>query len=180
MKTPTNPLLFAIGCSLAVAFSAAHQAQAVSFATNSAMITARYDHTATLLSDGRLLVAGGYNDTNLSSAELRDTTGKWATTGSMTTNRVNHTATLLFNGKVLVAGGYANEAPYYLSTAELYDPATGTWTNTGSLNIPHAVAEVIQRAPKLPKEKLIIVNLSGRGDKDVSQAAAKIGLEMPC
>jgi tryptophan synthase beta chain len=48
-----------------------------------------------------------------------------------------------------------------------------------ALESSHAVAEVIRQAPKLRKEKLIIVNLSGRGDKDVAQAAAKIGLEMP-
>src|SRR5712672_2006812 len=49
-----------------------------------------------------------------------------------------------------------------------------------ALESAHAVAEVICRAPKLPKDQLVIVNLSGRGDKDVSQAAAKIGLKMPC
>ena len=48
-----------------------------------------------------------------------------------------------------------------------------------ALESAHAVAEVIERAPKMSKDQLIIVNLSGRGDKDVSQAAAKIGLEMP-
>jgi tryptophan synthase beta chain len=48
-----------------------------------------------------------------------------------------------------------------------------------ALESSHAVAEVIQRAPKMGKDKLIIVNLSGRGDKDVSQVAAKIGLELP-
>src|SRR5436189_1302373 len=48
-----------------------------------------------------------------------------------------------------------------------------------ALESAHAVAEVIQRAPKLGKHKLIIVNLSGRGDKDVSQAASKVGLKMP-
>src|SRR4051794_26900486 len=48
-----------------------------------------------------------------------------------------------------------------------------------ALESAHAVAEVIQRAPKLGKDKLVIVNLSGRGDKDVSQAAAKVGLQMP-
>ena len=48
-----------------------------------------------------------------------------------------------------------------------------------ALESAHAIAEVIQRAPKMPKDKLIIVNLSGRGDKDVSQAAAKLHLEMP-
>jgi tryptophan synthase beta chain len=48
-----------------------------------------------------------------------------------------------------------------------------------ALESSHAVAEVIQRAPKMSKDKLIIVNLSGRGDKDVSQVAAKVGLQMP-
>src|SRR5438132_2494943 len=48
-----------------------------------------------------------------------------------------------------------------------------------ALESAHAVAEVIVRAPKMRKEELVIVNLSGRGDKDVSQAAAKVGLKMP-
>jgi tryptophan synthase beta chain len=48
-----------------------------------------------------------------------------------------------------------------------------------ALESAHAIAEVIHCAPGMPKDKLIIVNLSGRGDKDVAQAAAKIGLQMP-
>ncbi len=48
-----------------------------------------------------------------------------------------------------------------------------------ALESAHAVAEVIARAPKMKKDELVIVNLSGRGDKDVSQAAAKVGLQMP-
>ncbi|HEY3322841.1 MAG TPA: kelch repeat-containing protein [Planctomycetota bacterium] len=56
----------------------------------------------------------------------------WTTTDSMAIVRREHTATLLPSGKVLVAGGY-NTTTYYLSSAELYDPATGTWTATGSL-----------------------------------------------
>ena len=48
-----------------------------------------------------------------------------------------------------------------------------------ALESSHAVAEVIKRAPKMKKSSLIIVNLSGRGDKDVAQAAAKLKLQMP-
>src|SRR5271169_2754687 len=48
-----------------------------------------------------------------------------------------------------------------------------------ALESAHAVAEVMKRAPKLGKDKLIIINLSGRGDKDVSQVAEKVKLEMP-
>jgi tryptophan synthase beta chain len=48
-----------------------------------------------------------------------------------------------------------------------------------ALESAHAIAEVIQCAPKMSKDQLVIVNLSGRGDKDVSQVAAKVGLQMP-
>jgi tryptophan synthase beta chain len=48
-----------------------------------------------------------------------------------------------------------------------------------ALESAHAVAECMVRAPKMPKDALIIVNLSGRGDKDVAQVAAKVKLEMP-
>ena len=48
-----------------------------------------------------------------------------------------------------------------------------------ALESAHAVAEVMRRAPEMEPGQLIIVNLSGRGDKDVSQVAAKVGLQMP-
>ena len=48
-----------------------------------------------------------------------------------------------------------------------------------ALESAHAIAAVMQQAPKLGKDKVVIVNLSGRGDKDVSQVAAKVGLQMP-
>ena len=93
----------------------------------------RFGHTATLLSDGRVLVAGS------GTAELYDpATAIWSRTGSPISNRWGHTATLLQDGKVLVAGGYgatsADGAFDYLGSAELYDPATGTWSATGSLS----------------------------------------------
>jgi len=56
----------------------------------------------------------------------------FASTGSMATARSNHTATLLPGGKVLVAGGYGGLVNL-VSSAELYDPATGTWSATGSM-----------------------------------------------
>src|SRR6266550_4844245 len=96
--------------------------------------TARYLHTATLLPNGIVLVAGGLdsNFSVLASAELYDpATGTWTATGSLNTARTSHTATLMSNGTVLIAGGRSIEA---LASAELYDPATGTWTPTGSLN----------------------------------------------
>ena len=98
--------------------------------------TAHDFHTESLLQNGKVLVAGGLDNSEhyLASAELYDpTTGTWSVTGSLNIGRAYHTATLLPNGKVLVAGGF-NSTSGALTSAELYDPASGTWTVTGSLN----------------------------------------------
>jgi hypothetical protein len=97
---------------------------------------ARYNHTATLLPDGKVLVAGGCSGSSCMSAELYDpNAGTWSATGSMTAARVFHTATLLQSGRVLVAGG-CSDCMIPLGSAELYDPGTGTWTATGSMSTP--------------------------------------------
>lgn len=102
-------------------------------------------HTATLLPNGKVLIAGsgfsnadGSGYTSLRHAELYDPdTGAFAATGDMTMERSNHTATLLNNGKVLIAGGAVLVGGLLngiLASAELYDPATGTFTATGNMN----------------------------------------------
>ena len=106
------------------------------FTNTGSLNTGRYQHTATLLQNGLVLVAGGLDNNNnaLASAELYDpTSGTWTATGSLATARYVHTATLLPNGKVLVVGGLGNGGGGALASAELYDPASGTWTATGSL-----------------------------------------------
>jgi hypothetical protein len=104
--------------------------------------TAREWHTATLLADGLVLVAGGDNEsTSLNSAELYyPATGSWSNTGSLNTAREIYTATLLPSGLVLAAGGDGQfpgtggfNNPGALASAEVYNPATGTWSNTVSL-----------------------------------------------
>ena len=106
----------------------------------SSLETSRSGHTATLLPDGKVLVVGGnsFQPLVLASAEIYNpATGIWSLTGSLETSRSGHTAVLLADGKVLVAGGtnYSDYNLYWLSSAELYDPATGTWSTTGSLEI---------------------------------------------
>lgn len=109
------------------------------------MATPRTYHTATVLRDGRVLVAGGMNrmGSALKSAELFDPkTDKWLPTGSMAAARYDATATLLPDGRVLIAGGSSTPEGYAgagqerheersLDTAELYDPRTGTFSPAG-------------------------------------------------
>jgi Kelch motif protein/galactose oxidase-like protein/dockerin type I repeat protein len=122
------------------------------------MVDERERHTATLLPNGQVLVAGGYNGFDLRSAELYDpATGLWTRTGSMATAREIHTATLLPNGQVLVAGGQTTGTGV-LGSAELYDPATGLWSVTGSL----VTARYYHTATLLPNGQVLVAAGFGR------------------
>jgi hypothetical protein len=131
------------------------------FSVTGSMAGARAGHTATRLKDGRVLVAGGVADSSetpaRTSAEVYDpTTGRFTSAGTMVTMRELHTATLLADGRVLIAGGVTSQVRPLESdpatygtvagdssgsswipadTAELYDPASGTFSPTGSLRI---------------------------------------------
>src|SRR5580692_2923636 len=99
-----------------------------------AMKNARSHHTATLLSDGRVLIAAGrYSSVQLPTMEIFDpATRTFAITGQLKYARQDHTATLLSDGTVLIAGGAGSSGP--LSSAEIFDPVTGKVTQTGSLS----------------------------------------------
>jgi hypothetical protein len=114
------------------------------FSTTGRMVLARSGHVAILLNDGRVLIAGGTSDTR---AEIYDpTTGTFSLTGSMTTVRLSgHMAIKLMNGKVLLAGGVFAPGPAsggpiqnVTSSAEIFDPATGAFTPTGSMSAPRS------------------------------------------
>jgi hypothetical protein len=143
-----------------------------SFSLIAGMASPRFGHTATLLPDGRVLIAGGIATVNggsfgpgLSSAELYDpSTGAFTPTGALTVSRAHHTATLLNSGKVLITGGYTQDATGHQvvhSSAELYDPSTGTFTATGSM----AAARGSPVAVLLPNGKVLIEGGFGCGDE---------------
>jgi galactose oxidase-like protein len=125
MKTNVVFLLLVLGA--AQTPKAAAQSPGTFTATGN-LTTARVHHTATLLTNGKVLITGGQNDDGrgiLASAELFDpATGTFSVTGQMTSPRSGHTATLLADGRVLTAGG---------GNADLYDPATGTFSATGNM-----------------------------------------------
>ncbi|MCB0918870.1 MAG: IPT/TIG domain-containing protein [Actinobacteria bacterium] len=140
------------------------------FTATGSMAQARQSQTATVLQDGRVLVAGGFDEsyTALASAEIYDpSSGTFTATGSMTTARGAQTASLLPDGRVLVAGGQ-DASLDSLASAEIYDPATGAFSATGSMSTPR----FIQAAALLTSGKVLIAG--GSNDTELALASAEI------
>jgi N-acetylneuraminic acid mutarotase len=103
------------------------------------MVQARSDYASVMLASGKVLFIGGENINGVSirNAELYNpSSGTFTATGSMVATREEHTAVLLANGNVLVSGGnkVTSTSSTPLSSAELYNPTTGTWTATSSMS----------------------------------------------
>jgi hypothetical protein len=145
---------------------AATDASTISPTSN--MTAPRSGHTATLLPNGQVLIAGGMerNGVLFNSAELYDpTTGRFtAAARSMNTQRVGHSATLLPSGRVLIAGGWSREG--VLASAELYEPRTGVFTSTGAMSS----ARGDFTATLLSNGKVLIAGGAGEGDRAVATA----------
>ncbi|MFY0563826.1 kelch repeat-containing protein [Archangium lansingense] len=133
-----------------------------------AMSLSRGVHTATLLSNGLVLVAGGGNyGGHMAKAEVYNpATGTWSPIADMASARSWHTATPLSNGQLLVAGGYGNGG--ILATAELYAPATGTWSSTRALSL----ARYHHTATRLSSGRVLVAG--GQGGSGAPLATAEV------
>lgn len=136
--------------------------------------TARQGHTATLLPNGKVLVAGGHNSSGtVGTSELYDpASGTWAPTGNLVQKRELHRAALLQNGKVLVAGGVNGPITSggHLASAELYDPATGTWTATGSMG----VKRILHTMTLLANGEVLVAGGSNDSTSNIYLASAEL------
>ena len=142
------------------------------FSRASDMTIARSGHSATLLPNGQVLIAGGTSTSSFSSTRVLDSAevydpeaNAFRSIGTMTTARRMHTATLLPDGTVLIVGGYDEGGA--LAGAELYDPVAGTFRATGSLG----TARGGHTAILLPTGKVLVIGGYGtRAYPDVAPA----------
>jgi N-acetylneuraminic acid mutarotase len=121
------------------------------------LASARSGHTATLLDDGRVIVAGGFNDTTtFASVEIYDpAANSWSSSDPLRTARAGHSATRLLDGTVLVVGGTADGTA--LTSVERFDPTTGAWFPAASLG----TARLGHSAVLLPDGSVLVAGGTG-------------------
>lgn len=149
----------------AVAVSAVNRtATAGSIRSAGRMNAGRAAHTATLLKDGRVLIAGGFSGGSLASAEVYDPrASRFMNVSNMAAARAGHAATLLPDGRVVITGGYNGE---YLRTCEIFDPATGRFAPAGEMVVPRSG----HAAVLLRNGKILLVGGIGTGWTFLSSA----------
>jgi hypothetical protein len=134
--------------------------------SNGDLINARSNHTATLLTDGRILIAGGKNGTT-SQAHSEIYTyalGSFGSSSNLNTGRYQHTATLLPTGQLVVIGGKSGTGA--VQRSELYDPTNATLTNSSLMQI----ARYAHTATLLPNGKVLIVGGTANGTTPVASS----------
>lgn len=115
-----------------------NQAETGIISTIQDMNKSRAAHTATVLENGKVLIAGGFNsdENGMASTEIFDpATGTFSAGAHLSEKRASHTATLLPSEKVLIAGGFNGN---YLDSAEIYDAKTGKFTEAGKMTLPRS------------------------------------------
>ena len=150
----TAMLLFFLG--LIGTTNRAHAGGSGVFVGTGELPTEQSGHTATLLPDGTVLVAGGsYGSTLANVDRYNPENGTWVAASGVHAAQ-GHTATLLPNGKVLVAGGliFENGNFAHSTRAALYDPTSGTWSDTGSLTVARGEGH---KSILLPNGKVLVV-----------------------
>jgi hypothetical protein len=139
-------------CGTVTATAELFNPQTQAWSLTGAMAIARDYHSAALLSNGKVLITGGYTVQGASnSAEIYDPlAGSWSLAAPMIAARALHSSTALADGRAVVAGGIVAYLPSNLT--EVYEPATNTWTATGNLNTKRAN----QRAVLLPSGNAMV------------------------
>ena len=158
------------------------------FTQTGSLSTGRGVHTATLLQDGRVLIAGGIagefdlsgsgdSAKPLPTAELYDpATGTFTETGELNTARWMHSATLLQDGRVLIVGGTSADMQTPLTTVEVYDPATGTFTESEDIPVPYAMHSALL----LPDGRVLLAGSANQtGSSDLSTLTVYSGILDP-